>query len=267
MKKLVKIHRYLRSRLRPKSALPLYWHIGRPNFGDDFNPDLFELLSGRSMRLEVHRDRPHFLGMGSILERARPETVVLGSGFIAAPTAKDLTVKGIVSVRGELTRRHLTPDRNILLGDPMVLLDQVLPVSSNPSDIVGFVPHVSEVKAARKLGLPDVKIIDPGHNPMKVLLEIGNCKRIFSQSLHGLIVADALRVPNCWIGPSAKMKGGTFKFADYYSTMDHKPEPLEFCRETFTETPRSQFHAGVFQHDKRVYRDAISEALNSRSFL
>lgn len=55
------------------------------------------------------------------------------------------------------------------------------------------------------------------------------CETILSSSLHGLIFADALHVPNLHIIGQTKLKEGNFKFEDYYSSygMDDTPITIE----------------------------------------
>ena len=89
---------------------------------------------------------------------------------------------------------------------------------------------------------------------------IASCEVVLSQSLHGLIVADALGVPNVWIAPTGDMVGGRFKFDDYFSTLDAAKECVPETADVF-ERP-SVFGAGVgrYRHCKETYRRAIAEA-------
>ena len=263
-RKIVKLGRYMRARLRPKSALPFFWHIGRPNFGDDINPRFFEMIDGRKVRLETDRARPHFLGMGSILERATPCSTVLGAGFIQKPDGQAPQVGRVVAVRGQLSREHFNQP-NVLLGDPMVLLELLCPHQASRHIEIGFVPHVSEVREAKALRIPGLEIIDPALDPMAVIHKISQCKRVFSQSLHGLIVADALRVPSVWVAPGAKMKGGAFKFHDYFTTLDAPKTPMKFDADALSRTTLKEFHVSNYKFDKREYLEAVQEALHAEA--
>ena len=46
--------------------------------------------------------------------------------------------------------------------------------------------------------------------------------------MHGLLAADAIGIPNAWLKLSDRLRGGDFKFQDYYSIFDinAKPETL-----------------------------------------
>lgn len=260
MQKLRKLTRYWKARLQPPTALPFFWHIGRPNFGDDMNPGLFGELLGHKVRLISHRNAPHFLGMGSILERANPNSIVLGSGFLSKPDPGLIDGDRVVAVRGALSAEGLRNASNVLLGDPMVLLPEISPLRRDPEGPTGLVPHISDVARAREMNLDGVKIIDPAENPWRVVQLIAGCSRILSQSLHGLIVADALQVPNVWLSPSQEMKGGAFKFEDYYSTLDAPKRPLDFTEQCVVGAGPSIFTVGRYIYDRRDLLEAFREA-------
>jgi pyruvyltransferase len=263
MMKVKKIARYWKARLQSKDALPFFWHVGKPNFGDDINPEFFSAAVEKPVRLEIRRDRPHFLGMGSILGKANSTSTVLGSGFIVPPVDEALEPGGVVSVRGALSLSGLAKPENVLLGDPMVLLNLIFPHTVKHDGSVGLVPHVSEVGLARKMNIPGVKIIDPTNGPWRVIREIAGCSRIFSQSLHGLIVADALEIPNVWIAPGKTMMGGRFKFDDYFSTLDAAKEPYPFDMDTFRGARAHVFGVGRYRYDKKTYLQALRQAVAS----
>ena len=264
VRKARKLFRYYKSRWQPRSSLPFFWHVGRPNFGDDINPSFFQSVCDERTRLEIQRHQPHFLGMGSILDRATSASIILGAGCLTPLAAGSVSATRVVSVRGELSRQGLPHSTDVLLGDPMVLLNLVAPQAVQRNGPVGFVPHVSDLRRAQKMSVPGLKVIDPGHEPWKVIRDIAGCARIFSQSLHGLIVADALEIPNAWIAPSASMKGGTFKFEDYFSTLDAPKEALPFDRNTFLSPPKGTFQVCRYKYDKAEYLDALRDALATK---
>ncbi|MFN3547511.1 MAG: polysaccharide pyruvyl transferase family protein [Mesorhizobium sp.] len=250
--KIEKQFRYWRWRLSA-GVLPMWWHVGRPNFGDDLTPDLFHRLTGAGVRFEPNRSAPHVLGMGSILSKATPASIICGSGLIA-PTASGIRARA-VAVRGELSLRALaSPPDDLMLGDPAVLVSQLVTPPARKRHPFGFVPHVRSVDRWRAWNFKGHKLIDPAAPAWKVVDEIAACETIVSQSLHGLIVADALGIPNVWVAPSANMMGGRFKFDDYFTTIDAPKEMVLETPDIFSDPRAFTASLGHYRFDKAAYR-------------
>lgn len=255
--KAVKLARYWSARLRPPALPALFWHIGVPNFGDDINPALFQALTGARFRFAANRNAPHFLGMGSIFAAATEASIVLGAGLLtpAPPVARP----HVVALRGKLTQATLGMGGDVPLGDPMVLVDRIF--TADRGDVTGFVPHVGSLALARRIVPRDVRLIDVRQDPWQVIREIGRCRRVFSQSLHGLIVADALGVENLWLDPSQGMRGGRFKFDDYFSTLDAPKPSHPMTADVLCNPPLADFSVGRYQGDKDAYHRLLKAAV------
>jgi Polysaccharide pyruvyl transferase len=258
IRKLTKVKRYWSARLGPKNAPAMFWHVGRPNFGDDINPSFYEALCGLRPRLVTRREARHFLGMGSILEKATETSLVLGSGFLKPPVNLPKPAQ-IISLRGALSRDALGLDDSVILGDPMVLVDQLL--SPDSGGDTGFVPHVLSLKWARLITPPEIRLIDVGRDPWAVVRDISSCRRVICQSLHALIVADALEIPNLWVAPSDKMMGGRYKFDDYFSTLDAPKTMHSLTPQLLRSLPDSEFSVGQYKWDKVEYRRVLKASL------
>jgi len=240
--------------------VPVFWHVGRPNFGDDVNPEFFAALCGGPVRFASDRCRPHVLGAGSILQHVTPASVVCGSGFLERPDAP-LRAREIVAVRGVLSAEGCGDGASPLLGDPLVLIDQF--VTRPPARRrYGYVPHVTSVARWRRLAGPGGGVIDPAWQPWRTIAEIAACDVVISQSLHGLIVADALGIPNVWVAPSGEMSGGRFKFDDYFSTLDRVKEPAPECRDLFTSPQHFAAEVAGYRFCKQRYREALVAAID-----
>ncbi|MFM8953980.1 MAG: polysaccharide pyruvyl transferase family protein [Planctomycetaceae bacterium] len=256
IEKLVRVTRW---RLAPAHCLPLWWHVGRPNFGDDINPTFFGMVSGQCTRFASDRRRPHLLGAGSILERAVPASVVCGSGLLQPPRGQIRPEPTLVAVRGERSLAAFAPRGDVFLGDPVILVDAWV-ARGEIRHRFGLVPHVRSVPRWRQLNSRSLHLIDPGLPPWQVVEEIAACETVLSQSLHGLIVADALGVPNVWVAPSSDMVGDRFKFDDYFSTLDAAKECVPENRDVF-DAPGS-FAAGIgcYRYSKAEYRAVLGRA-------
>lgn len=256
-RRIEKLRRLARWRLA--AGAPLWWHVGRPNFGDDINPTFFRAISGQPMRFAPDRRLPHLLGAGSILAKATPASVVCGSGFLEPPGGGFATPAEVVAVRGECSQVALGCRADVALGDPLVLVGDVTPTVEKRHRF-GLVPHVLSIAEWRARNTHGLHLIDPGHEPWSVIGQIAACETILSQSLHGLIVADALGIPNVWIAPSDGMVGGRFKFDDYFSTLDHPKEAVPETRELFARPEVLVASVGMYRHSKPELRQALVRA-------
>ena len=130
----------------------------------------------------------------------------------------------LLAVRGELTRELIGGAAHVALGDPGILVSQLMRRPTRRWRI-GIVPHHfheddplwGEIVASKRPG--EVKISNVRRGPTAVLREIGACEVIVTTSLHGLISADAFGVPAFWTVREPHLWGGDFKFRDYESAL------------------------------------------------
>jgi pyruvyltransferase len=143
------------------------------------------------------------------------------------------------AVRGELTKKTLKLDSTIPVGDFGLLADRLLNKKGAVTVKkyqVGFVPHYVDyynpwfANMANQLK-NECCIIDVQNKPESVISQISNCHVIVSSSLHGIIVADSLNIPNIWIQLSDKVIGDGFKFYDYNSAIDYEQHRIQINSE------------------------------------
>lgn len=232
--------------------VPAYWFRGRvPNVGDELTPILMARMTGRRAVHVADVALPGWypvqVAVGSILETARsPNVVVWGSGFIRSTGELSVRTARVTAVRGPMTAARLRaqgvacPD---VFGDPGLLVPLFFPRAGTPPEgPIGVIPHWSELDhpaiAALALGL-DARVVDVRRPLEEVLADLWACSLVVSSSLHGLILADAYRVPSVWLKLSERALRGGFKFCDYFGSVgrhDHRavdlrdgrlPSPLE----------------------------------------
>jgi pyruvyltransferase len=209
-----------------------YWYINEANFGDLLTPELIKSFGFSP----VYTDKASadLLFIGSILDNV-PENYsgyIIGSGLIS-DQPKKLPNAIILAVRGKLTRERINASNSTILGDPGLLIDRLIKERKNKEYPLGIVPHYVDKLNPKLLQIAnryknEILLIDVQHQPKQVIAEIDKCEFIISSSLHGLITADSLGIPNAWVSLSNKIKGGGFKFNDYASAMGMEFEPILF---------------------------------------
>src|SRR5690606_489816 len=95
---------------------------------------------------------------------------------------------------------------------------------------------------------PKVKMVNMMDNSLDPLLEIARSELVISQSLLGLIFAEALGIPNVWV-TRRNDDSWKFKFRDWYS-VTHEPnrEPMHVektLEEMIANARVSGIHEGV----------------------
>ncbi|APX32950.1 hypothetical protein BH708_09750 [Brachybacterium sp. P6-10-X1] len=200
----------------------------RLNFGDELTPPLVERLTGRRVTW-APPERCDLVGAGSVVQmilkrRQQNQPRIWGSGFIrAAADGEEPARLDALAVRGRSTlgRVENLSSREIALGDPGILAPLLVEGTVRKRYSLGVIPHYHDVSSPvveqmRALG-PGVRVIDVAWTPQEVAREIAACDAVISSSLHGLIFSDALGVPNAHIRLGDRLKGGLYKFHDYYS--------------------------------------------------
>ncbi|MDO8152699.1 polysaccharide pyruvyl transferase family protein [Isoptericola sp. b408] len=224
------------------SPLRLWWWRWRYptelNFGDELTTPLLERLTGRPVEWSP-LEQADVVGAGSVLQtvlRSRPDRMpkIWGTGMIAPLQDAAPPSFRPLAVRGRLSLEQLSPESRAAtaLGDPGILADRLVDGPVRKRYALGVVPHYkdagdSTMRALTDLG-PSVRRIDVAWSPEEVAREIASCEVVVSSSMHGLIFADSLEVPNVRLKVSNKLVGGDFKFRDYCSAFgpDRYQDPV-----------------------------------------
>ena len=188
-----------------------YWYRREPNFGDRLTE---WLLSRHGVEVSwSHPRRAEFFGVGAIVGQI-PEGfggVVWGSGKIRPSDPAHIDEATVLALRGPLTGECG------LYADPGLLCGLYAPELEKRHE-VGVISHYIEP-------LPhDGRRIDVQWPVERVIREAAKCERVVSSSLHGLILADSLGIPNLWVY-SDRVVGGGFKFRDYAASFGEWIEP------------------------------------------
>lgn len=222
--------------------LKAWWWNGKPNYGDLLNPYILQHVSGRPVE-HVGTKRAEIFALGSILQPVRKRIVdggdpayVWGSGMMR-PMLPDFADKvAFTLVRGPLTATTLRLDE-LPHGDPGLLTGEVLGISADRRKIhkYGLIPHWMHTERGEVEELldtlPNACLIDMRTEDVHTTTEaIASCEVILSSGLHGLIVADALGVPNLWVDSGRIGDTTPFKFFDYALSVGRPmARPLAFA--------------------------------------
>lgn len=213
------------------------------NFGDEHSATVVRRVSGREIEhIEAEKsDDAELCACGSILHLVNDSWGgwIWGSGIIQDDHQFEFPNAQIKAVRGKLTAKRLGIKKDIALGDPLLLWQGI----RRPRYRLGLVPHYVDFpnyemwKIAKKY--EDVLIIDPLARDAPERIAV--CAHILSSGLHGLVISDALGIPNQWMTFSeSKVVGHGFKFRDYYSAFGiEDPIPYMFEKDV---TPTYLIH-------------------------
>lgn len=185
------------------------------NFGDALSPLLFSYALAGSVSVNWRAPgQADFYGLGSILDQwraTRRKAFIWGSGF-SRIHHRDLSLSAtsaeqnhILAVRGALTRDALGVPSHTPLGDPAILLNEILRADvqreSGRRRGVIVIPHYFDFSTSanrqilRTMTTHGIRIVSPLRPWREVLKQINESELVLSSSLHGKIVADALGVP------------------------------------------------------------------------
>jgi len=247
------------------------WWQGERNWGDAINPVLIGRLAGRQVLSAGWNlsGRPVYSVVGSVLDNAsEPCLVIWGSGFMHRDGRMAVAPSHVCAVRGPLTRRKLQ-DQGLVCpeayGDPALLYAGLISCVKTGGGRIGIVPHFTDQSSllleslAQRLGLHVVNIRG---NVDAVMHEIASCDWIASSSLHGIVIADSLGIPNVWVKLSGNVMGGNFKFHDYFGGVGRPmTEPLQLVETTTLQ----QMQDHVFDASISFDREALLAACPFRA--
>ncbi|MES2411370.1 MAG: polysaccharide pyruvyl transferase family protein [Bacteroidota bacterium] len=199
------------------------------NWGDTVNPYLIEKITGKktvsSNVIYNVLKKDELLGIGSIIVGDLSNYVIWGSGIMWENVTLLNKPKETLALRGLKTLKKIQEvgGNCDVFGDPVLLFPEIFPGTSIEKKYkYGIVPHFKDknkIGVQKIIGLnnPEIKIIDIQNGIEEFVIDVLSCENILSSSLHGLILAEAYGIPTCRLIFSEEMRGGDFKFFDYYS--------------------------------------------------
>ncbi|MBR6123666.1 polysaccharide pyruvyl transferase family protein [Candidatus Saccharibacteria bacterium] len=209
--------------------------IQKNNLGDDLNVPLLEFLTNKPVKILgnlIYKKREHLLCIGSIIENyCNSHSIIWGSGAIEGEKKLKSLPKKVCAVRGPRTRKYLI-DQGVacpeIYGDPALLMPCIYMPKQEKKYDLGLIPHyidnnLPQLEEIRRKH-PEILIVNlSGYKSWQTVIDqICQCRTIVSSSLHGMILADAYKIPNCQIQLSDMIVGGNYKFIDYFEGVKRK---------------------------------------------
>lgn len=197
----------------------------KENYGDLLSKYLYQKITGVKPTWYDpinEQSKPHFFAVGSILNFAKSESIVWGSGIINSN--HKVSNCDYRAVRGPLTRKRIV-ERGYhcpeVFGDPGLLLPEFYNPKIEKKFELGIIPHFGDLKIVKSLVKnSSIKIIELLTNDIeKTTREILECHNIISSSLHGIIAAHAYGIPAVWVKFSNNLFGDGIKFKDYFASV------------------------------------------------
>lgn len=266
------------------------------NFGDSINPLLFE----RVLDTKVQRAYPTFcdvVGVGSLMQALtfsyicrnkkflyfykynQKPAITMGTGFMFNNEISflDKFYRPInpYIIRGKLSHQKLEKMNKkqyqvAAYGDLGLLFPYLLEKTLSKKYSLGIIPHKSDFKNPhiQKLSEQNQRsiLLDLRNDPIEVLKQIAQCETVISSSLHGLIVADALNIPNKRIKLSNHgfSKNIDFKFDDYYSIFDcDTPECIDLLASYKDESFYDLLTPDVIANDYKMDFTKVQQLQNN----
>lgn len=215
--------------MKYNSPLRLFWYNKEQNFGDAISATIVSHVSGREVVWAGHH-KCEMYALGSLMKMVKNnqkeprekggKPFLWGTGTMSGLAHLEfLKHVRVALLRGPITGALLQRDDRVF-GDTGLLIADALGEAPERKDMIGLIPHMHFADDIRFAKIaddnPHIKLIDvrdpDAHN---VVREIASCSHIISQSLHGLVTADAYGIPNTWLDPMGIHGGAMLKFFDY----------------------------------------------------
>ena len=212
----------------PALALRTNYFVRIPNIGDRVSPAVVSAMAGRPATHYAGGSEPHLVAIGSVMANTTSQSHVWGTG-VMHPDMGIGAVRAahVHALRGQLShdalRRGGVDVGEVAFGDPGFLAPALLGIrrAAVPSFRVGLVCHYVDrwhPVMRRLMQMDGVVDLDVHAAPEEFLRRMAQCDTVVSSSLHGLVFAEALGIPNLWVEAGQEVAGDGFKFRDWYTT-------------------------------------------------
>lgn len=209
--------------LRKREKGSIFFWCDRINLGDQLADPICSYLCQKNGISEKIKSGKRLLTVGSILQYAKYNDVIWGSGVLSYKIVEKIVENhyysnlDIRAVRGPLTREVLLGcgySCPKVYGDPAILMPLIYPAEADSDATkIAYIPHWSHVEGSEVI--EDVEILDIRTKDYKVFISrLCQYKFVISESLHGIILAESYGIPAIFL--NCGMDEQLFKFYDWY---------------------------------------------------
>jgi polysaccharide pyruvyl transferase WcaK-like protein len=261
---------------------------GFGNLGDSLSAVMVAALSGRRVHhVGFNRPQTKLVAVGSIAHAIRGgEAVIWGSGVsirggILAQSVPQ-THYDVRAIRGPISARHLR-DFGIsvpsIYGDPVWLLPSIVDGQVEKRYELGVIPHIQDIDGFGPDARPpsdslrylidsqeagSVALINTWHEAtwdglLANLRLILSCKRIVSQSFHGVVIAEAFGIPVLNFRQMPSVRNGPLEVS-LEKDCATDPRVWEFFRGGRTKS----FQMYAQRRDERTDWEGVVRAIDAR---
>lgn len=214
-------------------SVNLHWYSlnqnGKENLGDYLANPIFEYMLKTN---NIHKEKKlhktvHLYTVGSILFFGYQNAVVWGSGFLNdryEERLSEIIKYDIRLVRGPKTRQLLLNQGYFcpeVYSDPAL----IMPLIYEPKNSMEKTRKYSVILHMKNMRKVTNQIDILTTNYKEFIDEIVKSEKIISESLHGIILAEAYGVPAILLENSDRNDYSTFKYDDYYYSTGRKMYP------------------------------------------
>jgi pyruvyltransferase len=264
------------------NPLKLFYYKQEQNFGDEISATIVSHVAGREVVWAGHHNCEIY-ALGSLMKMVRNhdgtprekgrKPFIWGTGVMSGLVDLEfLKNVRVALLRGPITAVLLQRDDRVF-GFTGLLIADALGERPAREDVVGLVPHMHFADDPRFAIIADenprIRLIDVRDpDAHKVVAQIAGCSHVTSQSLYGLVTADAYGIPNTWLDPLGIHGGAMLKFYDYAAGIGRaignpiEPSDIEWVART-AQTGALGYADGIAVAQEAMYA-SFPEGLKQR---
>ena len=208
---------------------------GKFNFGDDLNYWLWPKLIPHYFDEDPETV---FVGFGTLLNNLLPQRVSPAKKVLIFSTGAGYERKlkyipshfKIYSVRGPYSTQVLNLSPTLAITDAAILVKQCWKYGQFSRDQVSFMPHIDHAtivgeKLKKLCEEINIQYINPAEKNLELIFnQIDHSQILFTEAMHGAIVADAFRVP--WVPVCSGARILPFKWQDWCASIQTPYQPI-----------------------------------------